>query len=200
MKNITRRQALHVIGISTAAAGALGRRAFAQGPTFPKGAIIRTLLKDYAPEELAGGATLFHEHMSLGPDFNEKFRAATAAVRAAQGLPALPGRAGGPPAAPPGSDPMRDVELMAEELSTAKRDGVACIVDGGHPDMGRDLNFVRQASMKSGLPVVAGCGFYSQPFYPKEISTMSAEQIVQALIKQADEDPAGAFGEIGSWD
>ena len=95
---------------------------------------------------------------------------------------------------------MRDVDLMAEELASAKRDGVACLVDGGHPDMGRDLDFVRQASMKSGVPVVAGAGFYAEPFYPKEIATMSEEQIVQALIKQADEDPAGAFGEIGSWD
>jgi phosphotriesterase-related protein len=95
---------------------------------------------------------------------------------------------------------MRDVDLMAAELTTAKNDGVACIVDGGHPDMGRDLDFVRQAAMKAGMPVVAGCGFYSQPFYPKEISTMSEAQIVQALIKQADETPAGAFGEIGSWD
>ena len=54
--------------------------------------------------------------------------------------------------------------------------------------------------MKSGVPVVAGAGFYSQPFYPKEIATMSEEQIVQALIRQADDDPAGVFGEIGSWD
>jgi phosphotriesterase-related protein len=199
MSHITRRHALQVLGMTTAAAS-IARTAFAQGPTFTKGAIIRTLLKDYAPEEFASGATLFHEHMSLGPDFNDKFRSATAAVRAAQGLPALPPRAGGPPPAPPGPDPMRDVELMAKELADAKRDGVACIVDGGHPDMGRDLDFVRQASMKAGLPVVAGCGFYSQPFYPKEISTMSEEQIVQALIKQVDEAPAGAFGEIGSWD
>src|SRR5262245_46011789 len=177
---ITRRTALEMIGIGAVYAAAVPKAAFAQTLPFPKGAIIRTLFKDYAPEELAGGATLFHEHMSLGPDFNDKFRAASAAVRAAQGLPALPARAGGPPPAPPGPDPMRDVALMAEELATAKRDGVACIVDGGHPDMGRDLNFVRQASMKSGVPVVAGCGFYSQPFYPKEISTMSEEQIVQA--------------------
>jgi hypothetical protein len=49
--------------------------------------VIRTLFKDYAPEELAGGATLFHEHLSLGPDFGERFRAASAAVLAAQGLP-----------------------------------------------------------------------------------------------------------------
>ena len=46
--------------------------------------------------------------------------------------------------------------------------------------------------MTSGLPVIAGGGFYSQPFYPKEIPTISEEQIVQALIKQADEDPAGS--------
>ena len=66
--------------------------------------------------------------------------------------------------------------------------------------MGRDINFLRQVSMKSGLPIVAGAGFYTQPFYPKEIATMSEEQIVQALIKQVETDPVGVFGEIGSWD
>lgn len=66
--------------------------------------------------------------------------------------------------------------------------------------MGRDVNFLRQVSMKSGVPIVAGGGFYSQPFYPKEISTMSEEEIFKALIKQADEDTLGVFGEIGSWD
>jgi len=196
--DMTRREALKFLGISAAAA-TFPVRASAQAPTFPKGAVIRTLFKDYAPEELAGGATLFHEHMSLGPDFNDRFREAAAAARAANGLPPLPGRAGGPPAAP-GPDPMRDVNLMTDELTAAKRDGAACIVDAGHPDMGRDLAFVRQASMKSGVPIVAGAGFYAQPFYPKEIATMSEEQIAQALVKQADDDPAGVFGEIGSWD
>jgi phosphotriesterase-related protein len=211
---MTRRDALELLGM-TAASAALPTAAFAQAPTFSKGAVIRTLLKDYAPEELAGGATLFHEHMSLGPDFNARFGAATAAVRAANGPPAgagtgravgappgggSAGRAGGPPPAPPGPNPMLDVDLMAGELDVAKREGVACIVDAGHPDMGRDLKFVRQASMKSGVPIVASAGFYAQPFYPKEISTMSEEQIVQALMKQVDDDPIGAFGEIGSWD
>src|SRR6185503_7147660 len=142
------------------------------------------LFKDYAPDELGGGATLFHEHMSLGVDFNDRFRAATAAARAANGQPPPPARAGGPPPAPAGPDPMRDVALMVEELATAKREGAACIVDAGHPDMGRDLDFVRQAAMKSGVPVVAGAGFYSQPFYPKEIAMMTEEQIAQALVRQ----------------
>jgi phosphotriesterase-related protein len=145
------------------------------------------------------GATLFHEHLQLAPDFSEKFAAANAAVRAANGLPPAPAR-GGRGGGPPVPDIMRSVDLMSAEVTKAKEAGVACIVDAGHPDSGRDINFIRQVSMKSGLPVVAGGGFYTQPWYPKEISTMSEEQIVKALIKQADDDTLGAFGEIGSWD
>jgi phosphotriesterase-related protein len=193
----TRRQALEFLGIGAAAAAVS-----AQEVTFPKGAVIRTLLKDYAPEELAGGATLFHEHMQLAPDFNAKFAAAAAAARAANGLPPLPARAGaGRAGGPPPPDIMHNVDLMSAEVVKAKTEGnIACIVDAGHPDMGRDVNFIRQVSMKSGVPIVAGGGFYSQPFYPKEISTMSEDQIVKALIKQVDTDTLGVFGEIGSWD
>ena len=200
---ITRREALGLLGM-TAAAAALPNSASADAPTFPKGAIIRTILKDYAPEELAGGATLFHEHFQLAPDFNAKFGAASAAVRAANGLPPLPARGGGPPRAggpPPGPDIMHDVDLMTAEVKKAAADGnLACIVEGGHAEMGRDVNFVRQVAMKSGVPIVIGGGFYAQPWYPPEISTMSEDQILKALIKQADDDVVGAFGEIGSWD
>jgi phosphotriesterase-related protein len=195
-KSPTRRGAIKTLGLGAVAAVA-PRAAFGQAPAFPKGAIIRTLLKDYAPEELAGGATLFHEHMQLGPDFNAKFSAASAAVRAANGLPPLPARGGAPP---PGPDIMRDADLMAAEVAKTRDAGVACIVDAGHADMGRNIDFLRQVSMKSGMPIVAGGGFYSQPFYPKEISTMSEDQLLNALIRQADDDVLGAFGEIGSWD
>ncbi|HEY2844357.1 MAG TPA: hypothetical protein VGJ09_11930 [Bryobacteraceae bacterium] len=195
---LTRRQALEVLGAGAAAA-AFPTGVFAQDPVFPKGAIIRTILRDYAPEELAGGATLFHEHFQLGPDFNAKFSAASAAVRAANGLPPAPGRGGR--GAAPGPDIMHDADLMSAEVKNAARDGnIACIVEAGHAEMGRDVNFVRQVAMKSGVPIVVGGGFYTQPFYPKEISTMSEEQIFKALIKQVDDDVVGAFGEIGSWD
>src|SRR6476661_4608477 len=93
-QRLSRRQALEMLGLGAAAA-AIPTSVFAQEPVFPKGAIIRTILKDYAPEELAGGATLFHEHMQLAPDFNAKFAAATAAARAANGLPPAPARGGG---------------------------------------------------------------------------------------------------------
>jgi predicted metal-dependent phosphotriesterase family hydrolase len=196
---VTRRQAIAALGVGAAAAAAPAP-SLAQDPIFPKGAIIRAILKDYAPEDLSGGATLFHEHMQLAPDFSARFAAAAAAARAANGLPPFPARpgGGGTGAAPP--DIMHDVDLMSDEVAKTKTAGVACIVDAGHPDMGRDINFIRQVSRKSGVPIVAGGGFYSQPFYPKEISTMSEDQIVKALIQQADDDTLGVFGEIGSWD
>lgn len=197
MATLTRRDALQLVA-GAAAVAALGSSASAQAPAFPKGAVIRTLFKDYAPEELAGGATLFHEHLSLGTDFGDKFRAASAAVLAAQGLPT--NQAAGPPPAPAGPDPMRDVDLMAEELRAAQRDGVACLVDAGLEGSGVNLEFIRAAAKKSGVPVVKGAGFYVEPFYPKEVAGMSEEQLVRALVRQAETYPAGVFGEIGSWD
>ena len=200
MSTVTRRQTLKALGAGAAAA-VVASHARAQGPAFPKGAIIRTILKDYSPQELAGGATLFHEHLQLASDFGARFGAATAATRAANGLPPIPARAAAGGGTPPGPDIMHDVDLMSAEVAKAAREGnIACIVDAGHWEMGRDINFLRQVAMKSGVPIVAGGGFYCQPFYPKEISTMSEDQIFSALVKQADDDVVGAYGEIGSWD
>jgi phosphotriesterase-related protein len=210
-----------------AVAAALPEFASAAAPTFPRGAIIRTILKDYAPDELSGGATLFHEHMSFASDFMTRWTGYAAETRALNSPPpaaagagggargagagggggrsgaaAGGGRGAGGAQAPAPSGPffMQDADLMAEEMRIAKSEGISCIVDGGHPDMGRDINFLRRISTMSGLPIVAGAGFYTQPFYPKELATMSEEQIVQALIKQTETDPVGVFGEIGSWD
>jgi hypothetical protein len=61
MAILTRREALELLGFGAVAFAAAPMRALAQ-TTFPKGAVIRTLFRDYAPDELADGATLFHEH------------------------------------------------------------------------------------------------------------------------------------------
>jgi phosphotriesterase-related protein len=195
----TRRETLGALGAAVAAA-ALPRSATAQ-PTFPDGAVIRTILKDYSPQELGGGATLFHEHLSLAPDFLQRFRqyvAEAQAVNRPPNAPPSPPQFGNLP--PPDLSFMRDFELLSEELAIAKREGIACIVDAGHPDMGRDIGALRQLAQKSGMPIVASGGFYTEPYYPREIGTMSEDQVVQALIEQAEAEPIGAFGEIGSWD
>jgi predicted metal-dependent phosphotriesterase family hydrolase len=213
-RGLTRREALGVLGMGIAAA-ALPEVAWGQA-TFPSGAVIRTILKDYKPEELAGGATLFHEHMSFADDFMTRWTGYAAETRRETAMPgAAPPSTGGagrggaaagrgaapaPPSTPSGKYFMQDPAFMVEEMKAAKADGISCIVDGGHPDMGRDINFLRQVSQQSGMPIVAGAGFYTQPFYPKEISTMTEEQVYQALLRQVDTEPVGVFGEIGSWD
>jgi len=168
---------------------------------FPKGAVIRTVLKDLPPEALGGGATLFHEHMSLDADFIPRWIAlARALAGRSQGNPGA-GRGAPPPPAPaPQPYFMQDAELMTEEMSAAAKNGVACIVDQGHPDMGRDLDFLKRISSQSGLPIVAGCGYYAQPFYPPEIAAWSEDRIARELIRQAKTQPVGVLGEIGTWD
>src|SRR6516162_8822724 len=128
----TRREALGMLGAGLATA-ALPYVACAQ-PSFGEGAVVRTILKDYAPGELGGGASLFHEHMSMAPDFVLRFIQYTAEAQAANRAPNAPSPVGGGPAGPnPDLSWMRDAELMAEELAIAKREGIGCIVDAGTP-------------------------------------------------------------------
>lgn len=168
-----------------------GAALLSAAPKFEKGAIIRTILKDMTPESLGGGAVLFHEHMSLAADFMPRWMSYLRAARS--GTPATP--------PPPSTEPyfMQDLDLMTSEMRAAAADGASCIVDGGHPDMGRSLDFLKQLSTKSGLPIVASCGYYAQPFYPPEIAQWSEDQIAQELIRQATTEPVGAIGEIGTW-
>ena len=146
-------------------------------PTFPKGAIIRTLLKDTPPAALAPGAVLFHEHLSLHYPL-------TNALAAKQGAPAP-------------TNFSDDVDLMIAETRAAGADGVSCIVDGGHNDMDRSLAALKRIAAESGVHIVASGGYYMQRNYSPEIATMSADQIADGLVREANADRFGAFGEIG---
>jgi phosphotriesterase-related protein len=90
-----------------------------------------------------------------------------------------------------------DVDLMVSEARAAKENGIALIVDGGHPDMRRDLAALQRITRESGLPVVASGGYYMQRTYPPDIATKSAEQIADDLVAEARRDRLGAYGEIG---
>src|SRR6516164_1495157 len=185
---LTRRRLIGVLGTVPLA--------FGQSLRPPKGAIIRTVLKDLAPEELADGATLFHEHMSLAQDFLPRWIQYSRPPGAAG-----PAQHKGVPSPQPGQKYfMEDLDLMSAELRAAKAEGVSCLVDGGHEDMGRNLSFLKQLSQQSGMPIVAGTGFYAQPFYQPELLNGSEEELTAELVRLARTQPVGAFGEIGSWD
>jgi phosphotriesterase-related protein len=188
-----RRDIIRLLGASAAAAWAHSLGAAERQLRLPSGAVIRTVLKDVPPEALAGGATLFHEHLSLGPDFMPKVMSL---FRTLLGPDAVL-----PPLAPPEQQRlMEDLNVMVEEMRAAAGEGVACLVDAGRPDMGRNFQFLRQLSLKSGMPIVAGSGYYTQPFYPPDISQWDEAQITQALLRQVSAESVGAFGEIGTWD
>src|SRR5712691_1750773 len=189
----TRRDIIRLIGASAAAAFAHSLGAAEDQVRFPNGAVIRTVLADVPPEALAGGATLFHEHLSVGPDFMPRVMSQFRTLLGPDAI--LP-----PLGSPEQRRWMKDLGVMAEELSSAAAEGVACIVDAGHPDMGRNFQFLKQLSLKSGMTIVAGAGYYTQPFYPPDIARWDEEKITQELLRQANDEGIGAFGEIGTWD
>ena len=169
---LTRREALALLGAGAAACAAerwsgVLAAQTAARPVFAKGAIIRTLLRDVPPEALASGPSLFHEHLSMRYPLGVKEHFTD------------------------------DIALMIEEAKLAKADGVAAIVDGGHADMNRSVEALRQISSESGLPVIASGGYYMQRSYPAELTAKSADQIADELVKEAATSRFGAFGEIG---
>jgi phosphotriesterase-related protein len=93
-----------------------------------------------------------------------------------------------------------DVALMTDEARAAKADGLSLIVDGGHPDMRRNLDALGRITRDSGLPVVASGGYYMQRSYPAELDALSADAIAARLADDARRDRLGAFGEIGQQD
>ena len=178
---LTRREALALLGAGAGAGLIAGVREdaallAAARPAFPKSAIIRTVLKDVPPDALRGGATLFHEHISIND-------------------PLPPWRKPAPDAAPPFSG---DLDLMVDEVRATARDGVACIVNGGTKDLGQNVDHLKTISMRSGMHIVMAGGLWTQPAYPPDIAQKTADQIAEDFLRDSRAERWGALGEIGT--
>ena len=138
--------------------------------------IIRTILRDVARDELGDGAILMHEHLS-----------------ATSSYPFEP-----PPRREVPPHFTGDVSLITDEVRIAGTEGVACIVDGGHADMGRSLEALRRIAQGSSVHIVVGGGFYTQRAYPPDIASKTVEQITDDLVAETEAERFGAYGEIGT--
>ena len=183
---LTRRNAMRLVG-GLAGVGAL--RAFqdvgdffdgaslaaaaADTVKFPKGAIIRTALKDMPPESL--GQILVHEHLQLSSIYLMRGR----------------------PGPVPPKHFTEDLDLIVEEMKLAAKDGITAIVDAAHPDQGRRAEYLRQVAKLSGLPVIICGGYHSQPSYPVEVHRMTEDELVDEFVRYATAERWGALGEIG---
>ena len=189
--SVTRRDALRRLGaagIGVAGIGALGvptrpagslsaaTRRQSGGVTFPEGALIRTVLRDVSPDELAGGSTLFHEHLSIG-DPRPPW------------LPALEN---------PQPSFTADVDLMADEVNATAQEGVACIVNGGTRDLGQNFDRLVELAGRVDLHIVMAGGLWTQPRYPPEIAQQTEEEVAADFQRDAEVERWGAIGEIGS--
>jgi phosphotriesterase-related protein len=201
----TRREAIALLGTSAACgmAAVFGERiGFAQAAswltsrsatraTFPNGAIIRTILKDIAPDAMAPGATMIHEHLGYF------YSSPPPPPPARQGGAAAPSGPGGARPTPPETS----IDLMVEEVRQAGNDGVACIVDANSSGMARadkQIDFLKRLAM--GAPkvqIVVGGGPFKAP-YPDDVVRQSADELANQLVQDSKRQRWGAFGEIGT--
>lgn len=187
---LTRREAISMLGASAGLALAVGcqENTLPEQPSetpediaFPKGSLIRTILEDVGPQTLGGGATLFHEHLDLFQGYSSP--------------PSDRGR---------GEQELTDteaetfIELVVEELKMATQDGMSCIVDAAiHRRSDRELEFLRQMSLRSGVPVVVAGSYWKAP-YPDNVATMTVEEWTDHMVTDAQTQGWGAFGEVGT--
>jgi predicted metal-dependent phosphotriesterase family hydrolase len=168
-RQLTRREVFGLIGAAAGfGLGSGGQRAPSHG------AIIRTLLQDVSPDALGTKATLFHEHLSFE----------WARVRG-------PNARGTPPG------PVKDVNVIIEQLDVAASEGVGCIVDAGTNDVGRDVDFLKRIAARTSVHIVACGGLYMERTYPGDITKKSEDQIADDFVREARAARYGAFGEIG---
>ena len=158
-RDITRREAVKMLG----AGAGLGVLTSLQAQP-----VVRTILRDVPPERIAG-ATLIHEHLSMG------FAGDSPALRFYQ-----------------------DIDLMVDEVKACARDGVRCIVDTGTMDLGRSIDALRAIARKSGMLIVAGGGLHLKDGYPADVLQKTEEQVAEDFYKLATAERWGAIGEIGT--
>ena len=91
-----------------------------------------------------------------------------------------------------------------EEFKKLYKNGVRNITEVTNIGMGRDVNYIKEVSEKSGINVICATGFYKEPFYPefvyekneKELSEIMKNDILKGI--DGTDIKAGIIGEIGS--
>jgi len=164
---------------------------------------IRTVLGDIAPEEL--GITLGHEHLLI--DLRGLWDSPPPArAHLVDQEPTLQNR-GELMRNPYDSRPnllIDDPELSFRELMYYKAAGGQGLIDMTTVGTKPDPEALRALAQRTGLHVVAGCGYYRQPVLPEEIHDRSAEEIAGDLLRWLTEGmygttiQAGLMGELGT--
>lgn len=97
-----------------------------------------------------------------------------------------------------------DVELLTAELNYLRATPVRTVVETTSVGLGRDLKGLHDIALRTGLNVVAGCGWYRDPFLPPQVFETTSDGLAEILISEINEGAAdsgvrpGIIGEIGA--
>ena len=97
-----------------------------------------------------------------------------------------------------------DPDLIAMELRHLDETPVRTLVEMTSVGLGRDLNGMRDIAARTGLNIVAGCGWYRDPFLPRQVFETTSDGLAEVLISEITEGAEGSgvrpgiIGEIGA--
>ena len=101
---------------------------------------------------------------------------------------------------------LADEDLLAAELGAFVAAGGSCLVDQTPGGSGRRPEALAAMARRTGLSVVLGCGWYTEPFYPPadDLARRSTSDVAAQLIREIEEGldgtavKPGLIGEIGA--
>ncbi len=101
---------------------------------------------------------------------------------------------------------LRDEDVLVAELSAFAEAGGACLVDQTPGGAGRDPLGLRRIASRTGVQIVTGCGWYTEPFYPPadNLARRSVADIALQLVREITDGfgdtgvRPGIIGEIGA--
>jgi phosphotriesterase-related protein len=166
----------------------------------------QTVLGPVAPASL--GLTLPHEHLLI--DLRFLFR------------PPVPGSALGHELAPIelahlyeinydwfsnlDNLSLADEATAIDEAGRFRRDGGQTLVDPTSAGIGRNPLALQRVARATGLHVIMGSGYYTEPAHPPEVATATEDALARAIVRDVTDGVgetsvrAGLIGEIGcSW-
>jgi phosphotriesterase-related protein len=97
-----------------------------------------------------------------------------------------------------------DPDLIVDELGCLEATPVRTVVEMTSVGLGRDLGGMRDIAVRTGLNIVAGCGWYRDPFLPQVVFETTSDGLADILISEINDGAGderirpGIIGEIGA--
>lgn len=99
---------------------------------------------------------------------------------------------------------LADEDLAVAEVDIFAKAGGGSFVDVTPCGIGRDVEFLKRLSDKTGLHVVAACGFYTADAHPERVASMTIEELADEMVAEltvgidGTDIKAGIIGELGT--